>query len=207
MHVMQIRKGHPMKSSLRITALVMFAAFAALVYVTGSAAAAGSGSGGGGAPGARPAPPRGPQFIAPAAKYLAMKPAALQKQLKSKKTLAAVAKARGKSVDGLKDAIVADAKAHLTKDVAAGRIDQDAADDRLADLQSRIDAIVSKPQPARGPGGGNCPNHPAGGAGAANGGANGGAAPATGAGDYGNGATTGGGTTGGTGATGGGDYL
>lgn len=152
-----------MKTSMRITALAMVAAFAAVTCIAATASGAGQGGGN------RPAP-RAPQFVAPAAKYLAMKPATLLKQLKAKKTLASIAEAKSKSTDGLKAAIIADAEAKLAKDVAADRIDQDEADERLTDLQSRIDDIVTKPMPARGsggagaPGGGNCPNRPGGGA-------------------------------------------
>ena len=142
----------------------------------------------------RPAQPPAPPFVKPAAKYLGMKPAAVMKQLKAKKTLAALATAKGKSVDGLKAAIIADAQAKLAKDVAADRIDQADAEERLADLEGRIDDIVSKPLPARGAGGGNCPNRPgAGGQGAQTGGTG-----------YGTGTDAGTGTTTGTG---GGTYL
>ena len=97
--------------------------------------------------------PPAPQFVKPAATYLGMKPAEVMKQLKAKKTLASIATAKGKSVDGLKAAIVADAEKHLAADVAAGKLDQAAADAKLAELKTRVNDIVTKPLPARGPGG------------------------------------------------------
>lgn len=159
------------KFPTRITILGV-ASIAALVAVVSIASAApGGGNGQGNRPAGaaqqqgqkRPAP--APPFVAPAAKYLGMKSAALMKQLKAKKTLTAIATAKGKSVDGLKAAILEDAKAKTAADVAAGRIDQDEADERIADLESRINDIVTKPLPARGPGG-NCPNRPGAGGGA-----------------------------------------
>jgi len=119
-----------------------------------------------------------------------MKAPALMKQLKANKTLTSIATAKGKSVDGLKAAIIADAETHLAADVASGKHTQAEADERLAQLKTSIDDIVTKPLPARGPGG-DCPN------GGGPGGAGGAGAPGAGPG-AGTGATTG---------TGGGTYL
>src|SRR5262245_716509 len=57
-----------------------------------------------------PGPGGAPHFGAAAAKYLGLTEAQLRAQLLSGKTLAQVATAQGKSVDGLKAAILADAK-------------------------------------------------------------------------------------------------
>jgi hypothetical protein len=150
---------------------------------------------------ARPRPAQAPPFVKPAASYLGMQPAALMKQLKAKKTLASIAAAKGKSVDGLKDAIVADEQRHLDAQVTAGRLTQEEADARIADFtEHRVDDIVSKPLPANG--GGNCPR-PGGGAGGG-GNAAGGTGTATGNDGYGTGT---GGTSTNTGTTNNGTYL
>jgi polyhydroxyalkanoate synthesis regulator phasin len=73
-----------------------------------------------------------------AASYLGLTEDQLRTQLQSGKTLADVAKAQGKSVDGLIDALVADAKEHLDDAVADGRLTKAQANQILADLKQRI---------------------------------------------------------------------
>jgi hypothetical protein len=73
-----------------------------------------------------------------AASYLGLTEDQLRTQLQSGKTLADVAKAQGKSVDGLIDALVADAKEHLDDAVADGRLTKAQEDQILADLKQRI---------------------------------------------------------------------
>ena len=73
-----------------------------------------------------------------AASYLGLTEDQLRTQLQSGKTLADVAKAQGRSVDGLIDALVADAKEHLDDAVADGRITKAQEDQILADLKQRI---------------------------------------------------------------------
>ena len=104
--------------------------------------------------GERPGRPRrgGPPFIEAAAKYLGLERKALCDQLHDGKTLAQVAEAQGKSVDGLKQAIVDDAKSHLDKAVADGRITADQEQQRLDDLNSHLDVIVNKTPPKDGRG-------------------------------------------------------
>ena len=91
-------------------------------------------------------------------------------------TLAELAEQQGVSVDDLIDALVADAEEHLDERVAAGRLAQDEADERLAAIEQRITDRVNGVTPAegerpqgerpergeRGPGG-HGPNGPAGG--------------------------------------------
>lgn len=89
-----------------------------------------------------------------AASYLGLSEAALREQLEAGKTLAEVAKARGKSVDGLVDTLVADAKKELDEAVAAGRIDEERRDDILERLEERLTAMVNGERPARGERGG-----------------------------------------------------
>jgi hypothetical protein len=73
-----------------------------------------------------------------AASYLGLTEDQLRTQLQSGKTLAEVAKAQGKSVDGLVDALVAATKKHLDDAVADGRLTQAQADQILAGMKQRI---------------------------------------------------------------------
>jgi hypothetical protein len=73
-----------------------------------------------------------------AASYLGLTEDQLRTQLQSGKTLADVARAQGKSVDGLIDALVAAAKQHLDEAVADGRLTKAQEDQILSDLKQRI---------------------------------------------------------------------
>src|SRR5215212_9890177 len=85
-----------------------------------------------------------------AATYLGITEAQLRTDLMSGKTLADVAKANGKSVDGLVDALTADAKKRLADGVAAGRITKANADAALAEMKQRVTDRVNR---VRGPDG------------------------------------------------------
>lgn len=91
-----------------------------------------------------------------AASYLGMTEASLRTALEDGKTLAQVASGKGKSVDGLVDAMVADANADLTAAVKAGRITQAEKQRIQSDLEKRITDLVNGERPAfrfhRGPG-------------------------------------------------------
>jgi hypothetical protein len=78
-----------------------------------------------------------------AASYLGLTEAELRTQLDAGKTLADVAKAQGKTVDGLVAALVSSAKTRVAADVQAGRLTQAQADATTADLQARITEIVN----------------------------------------------------------------
>ena len=78
-----------------------------------------------------------------AASYLGLTEAELRSQLESGKTLAQVAKDRGKSVDGLVQALYDAAKKRLDADVAAGRLTQAQEQSMLADLKQRIADLVN----------------------------------------------------------------
>jgi hypothetical protein len=82
-----------------------------------------------------------------AASYLGLTEDALRAQLESGKTLAQVAQDRGKSVAGLIDAIVADEKQELTEAVAAGRLTQAQADEKLANLREHVTNLVNGVRP------------------------------------------------------------
>jgi polyhydroxyalkanoate synthesis regulator phasin len=95
--------------------------------------------------------PGGPIGLDAAAKYLGLSDSALQQQLGSGKTLADVAKAQGKSLDGLEQALVDEAKTHLDQAVKDGKLTQTEADALVKRLQSHVDDIVNGKGP--GPGG------------------------------------------------------
>jgi hypothetical protein len=82
-----------------------------------------------------------------AASYLGLTAAELRNKLESGETLADVAKEQGKSVDGLVDALVADAREHLAEAAAAGRLTKAQADRILADLKQRITDRVNGAAP------------------------------------------------------------
>jgi hypothetical protein len=79
-----------------------------------------------------------------AANYLGLTEAQLREQLASGKTLAQIAKDQGKSVDGLKTAIVDGAKKQLDQAVADGKITAAQRDEILSRLKSNVDDLVQK---------------------------------------------------------------
>ena len=98
-----------------------------------------------GVPGARAG------FLDAAATYLGVTKADLRTAHQNGTTLAQLAEQKGKTVAGLKQAILAGAKADLDKAVAAGRITAAQETTRLADLQSHLDDIVNGTGPPSGP--------------------------------------------------------
>jgi hypothetical protein len=78
-----------------------------------------------------------------AADSLGLSPAQLRTQLESGKTLADVAKAQGKSVDGLEQAIVAAAKTKLDAAVTDGHLTAKQRDALLARLQQHVGDLVN----------------------------------------------------------------
>lgn len=78
-----------------------------------------------------------------AATYLGLSSDELRTQLQSGKSLADIAKAQGKSVEGLTQALVDDAKKHLDDAVSNGRITQAQEDQILSDIKSRIADMVN----------------------------------------------------------------
>jgi len=93
---------------------------------------------------------RGGPHLDAAAAYLGLSAAELRAQLESGKTLAQVAQARGKSVSGLVDALVADEKQELAAAVADGRITQAQADRHLARARERFEELVNRTPRLRG---------------------------------------------------------
>lgn len=94
--------------------------------------------------------------LAVAATYLGLSDAQLFNQLASGKSLAQIASARGKSVDGLKAAMTAAVKAKLDKAVAAKLLTRAQEQKVLAKLPSLLDSEVNlrMTAPAFGPRGG-----------------------------------------------------
>lgn len=82
-----------------------------------------------------------------AATYLGLTTVQLQEKLAAGTSLADVAKAEGKSVDGLKAALLADAKKKLDQAVADGTITAAQRDTMLEHMTSRVDDIVDRTGP------------------------------------------------------------
>jgi hypothetical protein len=80
--------------------------------------------------------------LSAAAGYLDLTDAQLRTKLNAGQTLAEIAKAQGKSVDGLKQAILADAKRKLDQLVKDGELTPAEADAMYARLQSHVDDLV-----------------------------------------------------------------
>jgi hypothetical protein len=78
-----------------------------------------------------------------AAGYIGITEAQLRTELESGKSLAQVAKAHGKSVDGLIDALVAAAKDKLDNAVSAGRLTKAQETEMLSVLKDRITSAVN----------------------------------------------------------------
>lgn len=95
---------------------------------------------------------RGPGLEA-AASYLGLTEAELREALHDGQTLAEVATDQGKSVDGLRQAMVAEVTEHLN--AADGRLTEEQKQQILEELPERIDALIQGELPPRGlgPGG------------------------------------------------------
>jgi hypothetical protein len=87
-----------------------------------------------------------------AATYLGLSEDELQAQLESGKSLADIAKAEDKSVDGLVDAILADEKKRLNEEVAEGDLTRAQADQLLSRLEEGVRALVNGERPPGVPG-------------------------------------------------------
>jgi hypothetical protein len=99
--------------------------------------------GGPGRPGGFPGTVRSDNLDA-AAKYLGLTQSALQDKLRNGQSLADVAKAQSKDVNGLEQAILAADKADLDKAVSDKKLTQSQADDIYNRLKNRIDDIVNR---------------------------------------------------------------
>src|SRR5438552_4011904 len=81
--------------------------------------------------------------ISAAADYLGLTEAQLRAQLEGGKTVAQVATAQGKTVNGLIEALVNAAKQRFDRAVAAGRLTQAQENDLLSGLRDRITNLVN----------------------------------------------------------------
>jgi len=126
-------------------------------HVTDMVNRTGPPAGGPGGPSGHGGPGHGPFGGAAITTYLGITAAELRTQLQAGKTLAQIATAEGKTVSGLEDAIVADAKTHLDAEVADGNLTAAQAATKLANLKDHVsDMVTSTGPPAgghRGPGG------------------------------------------------------
>lgn len=86
---------------------------------------------------------RGGEKLAAAATYLGLTGAQLRTQLEAGKTLADVAKAQGKSVDGLVKTMVDAEKAELDKAVQSGRLTAAQKQQILSQLNQRVTEMVN----------------------------------------------------------------
>ncbi len=96
-----------------------------------------------------PGPMGGPGFghdmrgLSAAADYLGLTESDLAAKLQSGKSLADIAKDQGKSVDGLVNALVNDAKTHLNQAVKDGHLTQAQADQILSQIKQHITDFVN----------------------------------------------------------------
>jgi transposase len=95
----------------------------------------------------------GPGHLDGAADYLGLTETELDERLREGQSLAEIAEAEGKSVSGLKQALLAAAKDGLDQAVEDGRLTDAQRDEMLERLESKIDNLVNgKPLLERGPG-------------------------------------------------------
>lgn len=122
----------------------------ALVGAGGAVAASGHSSStaakSGACPG-RPGPGAHADFATAVASYLGITKPELKTARDNGTSLAQLATQEGKTVAGLEAAIYADAKAHLDKDVAAGKLTAAQETSMLANLQSHLDDMVNATGP------------------------------------------------------------
>jgi hypothetical protein len=85
-----------------------------------------------------------------AAAYIGITDAQLRTELESGKTLAQVAKAHGKTADGLIAAMVAAEKKELDAAVTSGRITRAQEDQMVSNLKARITDLVNRTGPPQG---------------------------------------------------------
>lgn len=83
--------------------------------------------------------------------YLGLSERALGEQLRAGRSLADVARAQGKSVEGLQDAIVAAATTRLNRAVDDGWLGAKARDQILKELRDHVGELVAATPPAGGP--------------------------------------------------------
>jgi polyhydroxyalkanoate synthesis regulator phasin len=89
--------------------------------------------------------------LSAAADYLGLPESELKTKLENGKSLAQIAKDQGKSVDGLVQALVDEAKKHLDQAVKDGHLTQAQADEMLSKIKEFTTDLVNGTPPAFGP--------------------------------------------------------
>ena len=97
--------------------------------------------------------PRGGKHLEVAAQAIGIEVDALREALRSGQTMAEVAQANGVEVQVVVDAIVADISARIDEGVANGRLTQEEADEKKAELPERVTARVNGERPEGAPDG------------------------------------------------------
>ena len=87
---------------------------------------------------------RGGHSLDAAASYLGLSETALHEQLRSGKSLADVAKAQGKSIGGLKQAILSDVQSRFDQAVKDGHLTSSQRDQLLAGLKAHLDELINR---------------------------------------------------------------
>jgi hypothetical protein len=90
-----------------------------------------------------------PGSLDAAATYLGLTEAQLRTQLESGKSLADVAKAQGKSVDGLKQALLDSIQSKLDQAVKAGKLTTAQSADIMARIKASIDDLINGKLPSK----------------------------------------------------------
>jgi hypothetical protein len=86
--------------------------------------------------------------LATAAVALGMTEAELRTELQAGKSIAQVAETKNVEVQVVIDALVATRQAHIAEHVAEGKLTQAQADEKLANLETRVTEMVNKAGPA-----------------------------------------------------------
>jgi hypothetical protein len=92
----------------------------------------------------------GPRLLEPAADYLGLEEDELRDRLSEGDSLAEVAEAEGKDVDGLVDALVAAARERLDEALEDDRLDESELEEMAERICERVEAIVQGDLPGRG---------------------------------------------------------
>jgi hypothetical protein len=92
-------------------------------------------------------PRHGFRDLEAAQSYLGLSEQELRDALRDGKTLAEVARAEGKTVNGLVDALVKETTAKLDEAVAAGRLTKAQRDEIVSGLEARTRAFVERARP------------------------------------------------------------
>lgn len=99
-------------------------------------------------------PHGGPPFARAAAAYLGITESELERRLTGGASLAQIAEDEGRAVAGLREVLLDDARRDLRREVDAGRLDSDQAQEMLVELRSHLDEVIHAEMGAPGSPGG-----------------------------------------------------